>query len=111
MAVDGKTLRGARNEEGSQPHLLAAAGHDGVVLAQRQADGKSNEITAFAPLLGAVDLAGAVVTADALHTQRAHARLLRERGAHYLFIVKGNQPGLLAELLDYDIEVISATMA
>ena len=101
VAVDGKTLRGAKNQAGEQPHLLAAADHDGTVLAQRQVEGKSNEITAFAPLLAAVDLAGAVVTADALHTQRAHARFLHARGAHYLFIVKGNQPGLLAELLDY----------
>lgn len=101
VAVDGKTLRGAKNQAGEQPHLLAAADHDGTVLAQRQVAGKSNEITAFAPLLGAVDLAGAVVTADALHTQRAHARFLHAQGAHYLFIVKGNQPGLLAELLDY----------
>jgi len=51
--------------------LLAALDHaEGVVLAQRVVDGKSNEITAFAPLLDGIDIAGAIITTDALHTQR-----------------------------------------
>ena len=45
-----------------------------------------------------IDLRGVVVTADALHTQRAHAHHLRRHGGHYLFIVKGNQPTLHARL-------------
>ncbi|MCX5215846.1 ISAs1 family transposase [Kitasatospora sp. NBC_00240] len=54
-----------------------------------------NEITCFATLLEPFDLAGVVVTADALHTQRAHARfLVEEKEAHYLLVVKANQPGL-----------------
>lgn len=68
--------------------------HDGQVLAQRRADGKSNEIPAFAPLLSGIDPTGAVITADALHTQHAHACYLHERGAHYLAVVKKNHPGL-----------------
>src|SRR5581483_9878577 len=67
--------------------------------AQREVGNKTNEITEFAPLLAGVELAGAVVTADALHTQRAHADyLVLERGAHYLVTVKGNQPALFAQL-------------
>ena len=96
IAVDGKTTRGARNGEESAPHLLSALDHTtGAVLAQRQVDGKSNEISAFAPLLDPIDLTGAVVTADALHTQRAHVDYLAERGADWVFTVKGNQPKLL----------------
>ncbi|HZD67562.1 MAG TPA: ISAs1 family transposase [Actinomycetes bacterium] len=69
------------------------------MLAQRRVDGKSNEITGFRPLLEEVDLEGAVVTADALHCQRDHARyLVGERHADYLFVVKENQPGLLAAI-------------
>lgn len=68
--------------------------HDGQVLAQRQIDGKSNEIPASAPLLDGLDLTGAVITADALHTQHDHASYLHERGAHYLAVVKKNHPGL-----------------
>jgi predicted transposase YbfD/YdcC len=55
----------------------------------------TNEITGFQPLLDQVDLAGRVVTADALHTQADHADyLVGRRQADYLFCVKGNQPGL-----------------
>lgn len=96
VAVDGKTLRGAVGPDGRQVHLLAALAHgSGTVLAQRKVDAKTNEITGFRPLLEGMDLAGKVVTTDALHSQVAHARwLVVQRHAHYLFTVKGNQPGL-----------------
>jgi predicted transposase YbfD/YdcC len=99
IAVDGKTARGARTGDGRALHLLAALDHsDGIVLGQRVVDGKSNEITAFAPLLDDIDLAGVIITADALHTQREHADYLIGRGAHFLFMVKGNQPKLHTQL-------------
>jgi predicted transposase YbfD/YdcC len=41
-------------------------------------------------LLDRIDITGAIITADALHTQRAHAAYLRGRGAHYIFVAKGN---------------------
>jgi hypothetical protein len=110
LAVDGKTLRGARVHHGygeasaasagRAPHLLACLDHDaGVVLAQTAVDGKTNEIALFSTVLDAVDdLNDVVVTADALHTQREHATYLHSRGAHYLITVKGNQPTLHAQL-------------
>ena len=65
------------------------------MIAQQQVDAKSNEITAFAPLLRDVDLAGAVILADALHTQRETARfIVEDKHADYLFTVKENQPSL-----------------
>jgi DDE_Tnp_1-associated/Transposase DDE domain len=99
VAVDGKTLRGAAGHHGHhrrQVHLLAALAHgSGSVLAQR-GDAKTNEIAGFAPLLDQVDLAGRIVTADALHTQTEHARyLVEDRHADYVFTVKDNQPGLV----------------
>jgi predicted transposase YbfD/YdcC len=98
VAVDGKTLRGSAHQ-GHQVHLLAALDHhDGAVLAQREVGAATNEIAAFQPLLAGVDLAGVVVTADALHTQRDHAAFLVGRGADYLLVVKANQPGLHAQL-------------
>jgi DDE_Tnp_1-associated len=67
IAVDGKTLRGARTPHGRQVHLLAAMDHTTrCVLAQRQVDGAPGEVPAFQPLLADLDLAGVVVTADAL---------------------------------------------
>ncbi|MBB5966437.1 ISAs1 family transposase [Planomonospora venezuelensis] len=94
LAIDGKTLRGSRTGAGTV-HLLAAARHDTqTVVAQRQVTAKSNEISAFTPLLTGLDLSNAVVTADALHTQAEHARQIIAAGGHYLLIVKGNQPTL-----------------
>jgi predicted transposase YbfD/YdcC len=100
VAVDGKTLRGTGQHGVGQVHLLAAMDHtDGMVLAQRQVDGAPSEVTGFRPLLAGLDLAGVVVTADALHTQREHAEfLVIGKQADYLFIVKGNQPALHAQL-------------
>jgi hypothetical protein len=94
VAVDGKAVRGTRHTrgDGQARRLLAAADHQaGTVLAQAEVDGKTNEITAFAPLLEPVDLAGAVVTADALHAQREHAQfLVTAKNAHYILAVKNN---------------------
>jgi predicted transposase YbfD/YdcC len=98
IAVDGKTLRGS-TRDGHQVHLLAALDHhDGAVLAQRDVPADTNEIALFGPLLAGLDLAGVVVTADALHTQRDHASFLIARGADYLLVVKANQPALHAQL-------------
>ena len=100
LAVDGKTLRGARTGQGAAPHLMACLDHgSGVVCAQVAVDGKTNEITMFAGLLDQIgDLDGMLVTADAMHAQRDHATYLHGRGAHYLLTVKGNQPGLHRQL-------------
>ncbi|MEV4076655.1 ISAs1 family transposase [Nonomuraea fuscirosea] len=102
IAVDGKALRGTRHHtaSGRAWHLLAACtGRHGLVLAQVEVDGKSNEVSAFEPLLRPLTLDGTVVTADALHTQRDHARfLVKEKNAHFIFVVKKNQPSLYHQL-------------
>ncbi|WP_433426030.1 ISAs1 family transposase [Microtetraspora malaysiensis] len=89
IAIDGKTLRGARSRDGEAVHLLSAVEHHtGTVLAQTDVDGKTNEITRVRPLLAGLDLAGRVIIADALHTQRDHAEfLVAEKSAHYLLVV------------------------
>ena len=70
-----------------------------AVLAQRQVGGAPEEVPAFQPLLDGLDLAGAVVTADALQTHLAAAEfLVAGVQAHYLFTVKANQPTLLDRL-------------
>jgi predicted transposase YbfD/YdcC len=99
IAVDGKSARGARRADGRAVHLLAAFDTgSGIVLGQSVVDGKSNEITAFTPLLDRVGVTDAIITADALHTQDDHADYLHSRGAHYVFIVKGNRPKLHQQL-------------
>lgn len=100
IAVDGKTLRGSAAAGKPGRHLLAALDHDrGVVLGQVDVQAKTNEIPMFAMLLDRIDLAGAVITADALHAQSAHAEYLAgQRRADFLITVKRNQPGLHAQL-------------
>jgi predicted transposase YbfD/YdcC len=104
IAVDGKTLRGARRPDGGQVHLLSALDTStGIVLAQVTVAAKSNEIPAFAPLLDAVEtvlgsLAGLLFIADALHTQTTHAKEIAARGAYLMIPTKGNQPTLFAQL-------------
>jgi predicted transposase YbfD/YdcC len=102
VAVDGKSLRGTRHSaaDGQAAHLLAAADQaTGAVLSQRDVDGKTNEITRFEPLLKNLNLAGTVVTADALHTQREAAEfIVAGKNAHYILVVKKNQPGLHARI-------------
>jgi predicted transposase YbfD/YdcC len=100
VAIDGKTLRGARGAgaDGRPAHLLACMDHTTrAVLTQRQVGGAPQEVPAFAPLLADLDLAGTVVTADALQTHPEAAEfLVGDKHAHYLFCVKANQPTLLA---------------
>jgi predicted transposase YbfD/YdcC len=99
VRVDGKTVRGARSPDGSQMHLLAAlAGPQGVIAAQTEVGAKTSEIPMIIPLLDGLDLDGAVITADALHTQRATASYVHGRGADFALPVKDNQPGLFDAL-------------
>ena len=95
VAIDGKTVRGSADaRRGIQAlHLLHAFATDvGLCIGQVAVDGKSNETTALPELLGLLDLGGRDVTMDALHTQRASAKLLHEAGARYVMALKGNQP-------------------
>lgn len=95
VAVDGKVLRGSRDAAGQAVMVLGAMLQDGTLAAQQKVADKGSEITGFAALLAALSLEDAVVVADALHTQRDHARVLVEEfGAHYAFPVKRNQPEL-----------------
>lgn len=99
IAVDGKTVRGARTPTAAAPHLLAVLDHArGVVLGQSRVPAASNEIPAVRPLLEVFDLAGAVITLDAMHTQHDTAAWIASRGADYVLTVKANQPKLRAAL-------------
>jgi predicted transposase YbfD/YdcC len=113
VAVDGKTLRGAGGAQGRQVHLLACMDHaTRAVLAQRQVDGAPGEVPGFQPLLAGLDLAGVVVTADALQTHAEAAEFLVAKQAHYLFTVKANQPTLLdrcARLAWHRVPVLDRT--
>jgi predicted transposase YbfD/YdcC len=99
VAVDGKTSRGARRSDGTRVHLLGVAEHGGRLLDHLEVDVKHNETSHFTELLDPLDLDGAVVTFDALHTVRANLNWLAEdKKAHYIAVVKKNQPLLYAQV-------------
>jgi len=100
IAIDGKTVRGARNKQGKAPHLVAALAHGiGAVLGQVAVDEKPNEIPAVRELLRAfASLAFAVITIDAMHTQHDTAQVILGRGADYVMTVKANVPTLYRQL-------------
>lgn len=105
VAVDGKTLRGAHDFGQRAVHLLSAIVHDqAVVIGQIAVQEKTNEIPKLPELLAPVPLQGAVVTADALHTQHETARyLIEDKHADYLFVVKENQPSLRKDIADLNL--------
>jgi hypothetical protein len=98
LAVDGKVLRGSGRADGKPLQLLSAVSHHlRLTLAQVPIDQKSNEIPALQPLLRSLpELAGTLITADAMHCQQQSARFItQELGGDYLFGLKGNQSGVL----------------
>ena len=95
IAIDGKTVRGARTTTHAAPHLVAALDHHtGVVVGQLAVAAKSNEIPAVQQLLTLFDLTGVVVTVDAMHTQTDTATAIIDGGGDYVFTIKKNQPNL-----------------
>lgn len=105
VRLDGKTVCGARDDGGDQLQLLAALsgpaepGTPTVVLAQAEVTGaKTNEPATARDLLGGLDLNGVTVTADALHTVKATAELIYQRGGQFVFAVKENRRALFDAL-------------
>jgi predicted transposase YbfD/YdcC len=97
VAIDGKCVRGSFDRVAGQKaiHMVSAwAVERGLVLGQVKVDEKSNEITAIPKLLEMLDLKGAIITIDAMGTQRKIAQLIHDKGGDYVLAVKENQLGL-----------------
>ena len=93
IALDGKTARGSfdRRREQSPLHVVSAwAASQSLVLAQRTAEEKSNEITVLPEVLDALQLEGVLVTIDAMGCQKEIAEGIVEDGGDYLLALKAN---------------------
>lgn len=92
VALDGKSVRRALNQGEDMRVIVSAwATESGLLLGQRKVRNKSNEITAVPELLRSLELAGCIVTADALHCQKNIAREIIEADADFVLALKGNQ--------------------
>lgn len=102
VALDGKALRRAAATGEPIPYLISVwATTTGLALGQRKVADKSNEITAVPDLLRVLDLAGCVVTADALLCQKRVAQEIIEADAQYVLALKGNHGTAYQEMKSY----------
>jgi predicted transposase YbfD/YdcC len=104
LAVDGKTLRRSHNRSkglGALHSVSVWASELGLSLGQVACAEKSNEITAIPELLRLVDIKGAIITIDAMGTQKAIAAQIVDGEADYLLALKGNQETLHQAVIDY----------
>jgi predicted transposase YbfD/YdcC len=115
IAIDGKTIRGAKSRAKKSPfHIVSAwASDNNVVLGQVMTDKKSNEITAIPRLLEILALEGTTITIDAMGCQQEIAFLIREKKANYILAVKENQKFLHQDILDEfrfakDVETVTS---
>lgn len=104
FAVDGKTARRShdhKNGLGALHSVSLWASEYGLSLGQVACAEKSNEITAIPELLRLVDIKGAIITIDAMGTQKAIAAQIVAQEADFVLALKGNQETLHNEVMDY----------
>jgi predicted transposase YbfD/YdcC len=104
LAVDGKTARRSHDRQnglGALHSVSVWAGEYGLSLGQVACAEKSNEITAIPELLRLVDIKGAIITIDAMGTQKAIAAQIVEGEADYVLALKGNQETLHQAVIDH----------
>jgi len=104
IAVDGKTVRGSYNKSRGQSaiHMVNVfATANGVCLAQSKVNEKTNEITEIPKLLEMLDIAGCLITIDAMGCQKKIAQKIVDKSADYLLAVKGNQGKLHRAFKDF----------
>jgi len=108
VALDGKALRGALNAKESIKYIVSAwADGNGLVLGQWKVEDKSNEITALPELLRVLELAGCIVTIDAMGCQKKIAREIKEADADYVLALKGNQETVHQEVQSFLDETLA----
>ncbi|MGB8708455.1 MAG: ISAs1 family transposase [Methyloceanibacter sp.] len=114
LAVDGKTARRSHDRQnglGALHSVSVWASEFGLSLGQVACAEKSNEITAIPELLRLVDIKGAIITIDAMGTQKAIAAQIIEGEADYVLALKGNQETLHQAVIDYIDEQLEGDLA
>lgn len=101
VAIDGKTVKGAKFDGMVTPHIVSAfASENQLCLGQLKVDDKSNEIVAIPELLKLLDIQDNIITIDAMGCQTKIVEQIVESNANYIIAVKGNQPTLETQIRD-----------
>jgi predicted transposase YbfD/YdcC len=114
LAIDGKTLRGSRQQGAPAVHLLSVLSHRlGLTLWPQAVADNTNEIPVLEDVLRELVVEGRVITVDALLTQRAIAHRMVQGGGDDVMLVKGNQPQLQhdIQLVFHEPHLLAETMA
>ena len=102
VSIDGKTICASRSEDQKAIHMVSAwANKNKLVLGQVKTDEKSNEITAIPQLLEILEISGCIITIDAMGCQKDISKKIVEKGADYVFSLKGNQTSLNDDVIRY----------
>lgn len=114
IAIDGKCLRRSIDKASRKAaiHMVSAwAQHNSLVLGQVKVDNKSNEITAIPKLLSRLNIAGSVITVDAMGCQKRIAQQIIQQGGDYVLSLKGNQGHLHEDVATYFTSQLSPEAA
>lgn len=101
LAIDGKTQRGNGSKNQKANHIVSAVDEEGFCLGQKRVEEKTNEIKAIPELLDCLDIKGAIITTDAMGTQTAIVKKIRQKRADYVLALKANQGNLLEDVRLY----------
>lgn len=114
IAIDGKCLRRSLDKASKKAAIYMVSAwsqQNGLVLGQVKVDAKSNEITAIPKLLSRLDIAGAVVTIDAMGCQKSIAKQIKQQGGDYVLSLKGNQGNLHDDVETYFTSSLAPAVA
>ena len=114
IAIDGKCLRRSIDKASKKAAIYmvsAWAQQNNLVLGQVKVDDKSNEITAIPKLLSRLDIAGAVITIDAMGCQKKISEQIKRQGGDYVFSLKGNQGNLHDDVKTFFTSTLSPAVA
>ena len=114
IAIDGKCLRRSLDKASKKAAIYmvsAWAQQNNLVLGQVKVDDKSNEITAIPKLLSRLDIAGAVITIDAMGCQKKIAEQIKAQGGDYVLSLKGNQGNLHDDVKTFFTSSLSPAVA
>lgn len=109
IGIDGKTQRGNDTDEQKANHIVSAVDNDGFCIGQVKTADKSNEITAIPELIDNLNVAGHIITTDAMGCQTEIVKKIRKKKADYVLALKGNQGTLHEDVKLYfdDMEFLS----